>query len=1073
MSTTAKPDAHTLLDAAYDELGLDEGALLPTADGPEPDIAADEWRSKGEWLLLGHRMGAEKIFFVDNDPVVLFSALPSAATETDVVATYRRAWSMGRARCLFVATDTELRVYALNEPPPRTLMEANNLRPIDYVRRASEVAVRLADYHRDRLESGAIFERNDYRNSDGRADRRLLEDVASATSALVENGLSRSIAHSLIERVILVRYLEDRNVIGPDYFRTLAEQDPSWSSAMQTKIETQVLGPRSAFVSCLSSHDLTYAIFNKLADTFNGDMFLVSNREAEVVTGNHLKLIQLMLTGAGFDSQHPLFLWAYDFSVVPTSLIGAMYEQFYRADADDKSSTHYTPQELAEYVVAQVLTPDVLARNPRICDPACGSGVFLVEAFRRIVRNEMAVRAGRLTSAHLKELLVERITGIDINQEAIRLAAFSLYLAYLNYQDPPDIAKAGPLPHLIYRTDLDPSPTVLVQADAFSPFSNEALTESFSDSQNIEDSTSLINFATLPWPAHTFDVIIGNPPWDEPREVPRTHAEVWADDSGFPVGDRSPSQLFLWRAQSLLKPNGVAALLVVATAFHNARSRAFRKQWLSRAKIVSITDFTTVRRFFFSASAPFALVIFQTRSVNEATDRLLYRSLRPSESLRNTRSMSYARSDRRWVAQDELYERDYLWKTYSWGGHRDASLMARLDLEPQLNEVIPGNPGPGWGYQYGDKKNHKHPSDYLASLPSLNRLELSGPLTPDQFEEPPISVKRSPDERRYSGQRILVSEGVRPGFGPVSRLVYDDFSFRHKIYCIPVPVMPAWRAKVILAILVSSLGRYRMFMRSGSWGLWRDKVNAEDILATPIRFPERDSELANRISELVDELTLDTSGQERQLQLYDFSGAVYFQTAPKTPYISSVPVLLAQISECIYDLFELSPAERDLINDFHRYTVDISGNWRRAVGLTAVKVPKLVSGTESDIRRLDVHPISDYLDRFLGEWNSALGPDGELSWNIISVPRSELVCAVFETRNREDKPLDIPTGDWASVLSRLQDSISAVGGDRIVRSVSDTSIVIVKRWETRLWSATAGREDAEATMLQAMTLQDA
>lgn len=1067
MPTASASQAHLLLDATYQDLDLESGALLSTSEFPGSEITADEWRDRGEWLLLGHRMGAEKIFFVDEDPVILFSTVPPDAAESEIVTAYRRAWSMGRAKCLFLATETELRVYALSDPPPRTLRESQNFEPIDRVTRAADVANRLLDYHRERLEAGLLFERSEYRKRNGCADETLLEDVKAATDALVEQNLPRPIAHALIERVILVRYLEDRHAIAPDYFTDVAQQDPSWLAAMDTTLETPIFGAQSTFVSCLADRDLTYSVFTKLAETFNGDMFLVSDAEASYVTGQHLTLIQKMLTGAGFGGQESLFLWAYDFSVVPTSLIGSMYEQFYRADTEDDSSTHYTPQELAEYVVGQALTPETLAGNPKICDPSCGSGVFLVEAFRRIVRHEMTKKPGRLSSAELKQLLLNRITGIDTNSEAIRLAAFSLYLAYLNYQDPPDITASGPLPHLIYRNGHGRAEAVLVEADAFSPFQSETLVGQFPDGGELQANSNRVD--VLPWSAESFDIIIGNPPWDEPKSVPANLAEKWAEENNLAVGDRSPSQLFLWRALSYLKPHGTAALLVAATAFHNIRSRNFRRQWLQNVSITSVTDFTSARRLFFTATAPFALVIFKPRLRDEHAGRLAYQSVRPSKSLQSTRSMSYARIDRRWVDQDALYERDYLWKTYAWGGHRDAALMARLDMEPQLRQVIPSNPQPGWGYQYGDKNKKELPSNYLASLRSLKRLELSGPLRSENFEEPPTSVKRAPDERRYSGQRILVSEGIRPGFGPVSRLVYDEFSFRHIIYCIPLPIMPSWQAKLILATLISSLGRYRMFMRGSSWGLWRDKVNAEDILSVPVRLPDFPGDNERRIAELVDSLTLDTAAD-------DLLGGIFTShQGHENRY--SVPQLLRSIDEGIYELFELSQAERDLVDDFHHYTIDISANWRRSPGLQAVVIPHVRSGTSRDVSQIGTESIREYLDRFLSEWNKALRPHGEFSWEIVGAPRNEMLGAVFATQQEGSDPPSPSAGDWTSVLSQLERTLSipitsSINSEIILRSVSDTSIVIIKRREARLWNASTGREDAEATMLQAMRLQE-
>jgi hypothetical protein len=280
--------------------------------------------------------------------------------------------------------------------------------------------------------------------------------------------------------------------------------------------------------------------------------------------------------------------------------------------------------------------------------------------------------------------------------------------------------------------------------------------------------------------------------------------------------------------------------------------------------------------------------------------------------------------------------------------------------------------------------------------------------------------------------------------------------------------MPSWQAKLILATVISSLGRYRMFMRSSSWGLWRDKVNAEDILSVPVRLPEVPGDSELRIAELVDSLTLDTAGDE-------LLGGIFASNPPrKNNY--SVRQLLRYIDEEIYDLFELSQSERDLVDDFHRHVVDIPESWQNSRGLQLIKVV-FKAGTSEDIEHVGVAPIRDYLDRFLSEWNKVLQPSGEFSWEIVGAPRNEMLGAIFEARQRGAEE-SIPTaGDWASVLDRLEQSFSmpisfSVSSDLTIRSVSDTSIVIVKRREARLWNATAGREDAEATMLQAMRLQE-
>ena len=61
-----------LLEAAYEHLGFDQGALLPATAEPQSS-ALHEWIDKGDWQTLAAQVGAEKVFFVDREPVVVFA----------------------------------------------------------------------------------------------------------------------------------------------------------------------------------------------------------------------------------------------------------------------------------------------------------------------------------------------------------------------------------------------------------------------------------------------------------------------------------------------------------------------------------------------------------------------------------------------------------------------------------------------------------------------------------------------------------------------------------------------------------------------------------------------------------------------------------------------------------------------------------------------------------------------------------------------------------------------------------------------------------------------------------------
>ena len=86
------------------------------------------------------------------------------------------------------------------------------------------------------------------------------------------------------------------------------------------------------------------------------------------------------------------------------------------------------------------------SHKSRVLDLTCGSGVFLVEALRRLVY----MRAGQspVRREHIREILRDQIFGVDKNESAITVASFSLYLAALELDPdpkPPEALRFEPL----------------------------------------------------------------------------------------------------------------------------------------------------------------------------------------------------------------------------------------------------------------------------------------------------------------------------------------------------------------------------------------------------------------------------------------------------------------------------------------------------------------------------------------------------------------------------------------------------------------------------------------------------
>ena len=122
-------------------------------------------------------------------------------------------------------------------------------------------------------------------------------------------------------------------------------------------------------------------------------------------------------------------------------------------DERRRSGSHYTPRSLTEPIVRHALTPAFERLGPdatpdqildlKVCDPAMGSGAFLVEACRAIAERLVAawaankdtrpaIPADEDEALHARRLVAQRcLYGVDRNPRAVELAKLSLWLATL------------------------------------------------------------------------------------------------------------------------------------------------------------------------------------------------------------------------------------------------------------------------------------------------------------------------------------------------------------------------------------------------------------------------------------------------------------------------------------------------------------------------------------------------------------------------------------------------------------------------------------------------------------------
>ncbi|MDJ0682526.1 MAG: N-6 DNA methylase [Xenococcaceae cyanobacterium MO_167.B52] len=379
------------------------------------DIRKLEKRIKYNAVI--HQLNATAIYELSGSPCIYFTQLSEADPEPKKLAElHKLAWNHGLAPMLWVITPTKVLLYNCYSQPTEQDKDNPNKHLVELFE-TTEVGLKELKNKASRLEfeSGEFWKWEKAKNIDRkqRVDSILVKDLTDTEVRLVDElYLERSIAQTLLIQSIFIAYLQDRKILDESFFNGHFEVDN--------------------FVEVLADKSKTNKLFDWIQKTFNGNLFPLSESEREHIEQQHLDVIKNFIGGNIEISTGQLRIWrAYDFRIIPIELISSIYEKFIYA-TDTKTakaqSTHYTPINLVDLVLSEVFRN--LDGNAKVLDLACGSGVFLVEALRRLVVKRCI--DGEIASRKLiRDTLYQQIYGVDINAKAIQIAAFSLYLTAL------------------------------------------------------------------------------------------------------------------------------------------------------------------------------------------------------------------------------------------------------------------------------------------------------------------------------------------------------------------------------------------------------------------------------------------------------------------------------------------------------------------------------------------------------------------------------------------------------------------------------------------------------------------
>ncbi|HLP47548.1 MAG TPA: N-6 DNA methylase, partial [Candidatus Kapabacteria bacterium] len=681
---------------------------------------------------------------------------------------------------------------------------------------------------------------------------------------------------------------------------------------------------------------------------------------------------------------------------------------------------------------------------------------------RRIVRYQLNKQGkGHLTFTELENILKNQIGGIELNEEAIRIAAFSLYLAFLHYQEPPDILKqirdGNKLPNLVYTGQKKAGKKyfdILIAANAFDIESA------------IADSEVRKNFLS-----ECADIVVGNPPWgappreDKPGRESLDRVKKWCEEKKIDISDNELSQAFIWRAIELLKSSGSAALLVSSGVLlkNSEISKGFKQKFLGTIRLQEVVNFAQVRALFFNdATSPFISIVFKKEN-STPISYIDYWTARKTKVIEGTRVVVLDKTDFKFLKYSDTVTFD-IWKIYYFGNHRDHSLISGIKLYRPLKEFsakklrrkrkqgfkesIKGRKDAGWLKEYKE-------------LPTDNFIKY-GPIDfKTKLKPVPSDVREKGIPEIYEGSRILIKGGPsQKGYDEkgqiIARFETERFAFRHSINCIKLESDEEDDYKILLGILWSSLARYYFFMTASRWGVWHDDVLLNEILEMPVPFPKDDG-VKSRIIQVVD-----------KLRNYN---------PPALGSHAEIKRLEDELDDAVFELYMLTESECDLIRDRCHYAID---SFYNPDNERTIEYPGLKHGVISSLpTQKDKHKgLERYLYVFLKSLNPELEEGKELAFQVINPPAVPMIAVIFTAQKQGEESKRDYSGDdlleWGNLLRRLDRDTRTpysknIYIEGILRLFMNDQIIIIKRKDERLWTRSAAYEDVEATFLKAIS----
>lgn len=607
--------------------------------------------------------------------IYVFDNTVRVRQQRELAELHKNLWSAGAIPVYFVIERHLLRIYDGRQPVEIQRSGEVSIAPIDRfaLDDLAEIDRALKQYDARLFDNGEFWDR-DIESEHFLNDKSVYEKLLSGLRAVRRHlSKNKSLSNLLVDRLlimsILIKYLEEN---GTD------ETGKNHAAAFFKK-----------YVGCETLVDAIrerkyVRLLEALAQHFNGGVFKLDNKEKQILERSDLTEFAAFLEGTLEGDE--FVLWKeYSFKHIPIELISNFYEEFLPQDSvigKRQNGSYYTPHYLVRLLVDESL-PLQKGGLQKVIDVSCGSGIFLVTVFKRLVQLWRYNHYWAMPSPQeLETILSSYIFGVDINANAVQLTIFSLNLSLCSMLSPRQI-----------WTDLkfiDIYDKNIFKADFF-------------------------NFVTQS--VHDFDLVIGNPPFVEYTVEKYQEYRLQLEQSGTPLLTDIPrynsSLMFLDVSMHLLNRGGKLCMIMPTSPLLYGGG-VFRQTFFSVYQVNQVIDFTFLKNILFNNARVATLAIF---AESRDPDGLDVQHIVAKHTLTNREKIFFEFDyyDFYSVPQKLASESGDVWKANLMGGVRLFNILTKYDRYPKIKDYLEEQrKNNGWDYGEGYTiGNGEKPATYI------------------------------------------------------------------------------------------------------------------------------------------------------------------------------------------------------------------------------------------------------------------------------------------------------------------------------------------------------------------------